>query len=553
MASRLAGLASRAALTSLMHQAAAAAAVAAAASTQVAAGARHSSSKACKAGLQAAQQQAAMAGYWRTILSSARAFGAHRPAALLLGTAAVSAGVWAAQVRGPAACCSQALRAALCALQPLADSCRPLSPHRRRPSRRPNATAAPPRAPQSEWRRQQQRALQAASGAAEPSPVPHASSSPAVATEPTTCDSDPRCGVGAAWSRGGGCTTAGVQALASVLLLSAPDGMAALLPLAWLPELTRPPPPARRPCRLRSFAPRLVLEAGAGMIPHPAKADRGGEDAFFICDQGFAMGVADGVGGWAEVRRRRCALAWGRGRCGMEAGGPWGRTSSPASLPATRGSPARCCWLLQQAVTWLPPQLAAWLLLAVPTRWLRRRPGCLRVPTTPQVGVDPGLYSRELMRHAKAATSSCEPGARPGLMQRRAVHRAWPGMLRWEHACHVAATAAATLPPLPLLLPHSWHAVLRWCMPILSAALDQAVRAALLGCWYCLGPAPPAAPNEHAALRCAALPCVLCRPALPPAPDGGRLPVHHGPRLLHCLHPVPGERAAACLQPGGQR
>lgn len=37
------------------------------------------------------------------------------------------------------------------------------------------------------------------------------------------------------------------------------------------------------------------------MIPHPAKADRGGEDAYFICDRGFAMGVADGVGGWAEV------------------------------------------------------------------------------------------------------------------------------------------------------------------------------------------------------------------------------------------------------------
>lgn len=28
-----------------------------------------------------------------------------------------------------------------------------------------------------------------------------------------------------------------------------------------------------------------------------------------------------------------------------------------------------------------------------------------------QVGVDPGLYSRELMSHAKKAATTCEPGA----------------------------------------------------------------------------------------------------------------------------------------------
>jgi hypothetical protein len=39
-----------------------------------------------------------MATYWRSLLHSARAFGTQRPAALLLGTAAVSGGVWAAQV-----------------------------------------------------------------------------------------------------------------------------------------------------------------------------------------------------------------------------------------------------------------------------------------------------------------------------------------------------------------------------------------------------------------------------------------------------------------------
>ena len=41
-----------------------------------------------------------MATYWRSLLHSARAFGTQRPAALLLGTAAVSGGVWAAQVSG---------------------------------------------------------------------------------------------------------------------------------------------------------------------------------------------------------------------------------------------------------------------------------------------------------------------------------------------------------------------------------------------------------------------------------------------------------------------
>lgn len=168
-----------------------------------------------RAPLGRAAQPQAMATYWRSLLHSAKTFGTQRPAALLLGTAAVSAGVWAAQ---------------------------------------------------AEWRRQQQRPLQAASGAAEPSPVPQASSSAASAS------------------------------------------------------------PAIQEPRLQPFVPQFVLEAGAGMIPHPAKVDRGGEDAYFICDKGTCMGVADGVGGWAEV------------------------------------------------------------------------------------GVDPGLYSRELMAHAKEATSSCEPG-----------------------------------------------------------------------------------------------------------------------------------------------
>ncbi|CAG9463554.1 unnamed protein product [Pedinophyceae sp. YPF-701] len=44
------------------------------------------------------------------------------------------------------------------------------------------------------------------------------------------------------------------------------------------------------------------LNMGVFMIPHPDKAHKGGEDAFFLCEDcgGGAAGVADGVGGWAE-------------------------------------------------------------------------------------------------------------------------------------------------------------------------------------------------------------------------------------------------------------
>lgn len=45
----------------------------------------------------------------------------------------------------------------------------------------------------------------------------------------------------------------------------------------------------------------LRLAVAAHEIPHPAKASYGGEDAFFISQQGStAFGVADGVGGWVN-------------------------------------------------------------------------------------------------------------------------------------------------------------------------------------------------------------------------------------------------------------
>ena len=66
------------------------------------------------------------------------------------------------------------------------------------------------------------------------------------------------------------------------------------------PEAPATPPPATPP-RARSHPPgTLRLVAGAAAIPHPAKADTGGEDAHFVLATGLGCaGVADGVGGWA--------------------------------------------------------------------------------------------------------------------------------------------------------------------------------------------------------------------------------------------------------------
>ncbi|KAL6746431.1 Serine/threonine phosphatase, family 2C [Haematococcus lacustris] len=44
-----------------------------------------------------------------------------------------------------------------------------------------------------------------------------------------------------------------------------------------------------------------VLVAGAYVLPHPDKMARGGEDWFFVSDTMHSLGVADGVGGWAEI------------------------------------------------------------------------------------------------------------------------------------------------------------------------------------------------------------------------------------------------------------
>ena len=44
----------------------------------------------------------------------------------------------------------------------------------------------------------------------------------------------------------------------------------------------------------------LHMTTAVANLPHPEKAHKGGEDAWFIAEDGMSFGVADGVGGWAE-------------------------------------------------------------------------------------------------------------------------------------------------------------------------------------------------------------------------------------------------------------
>lgn len=53
-------------------------------------------------------------------------------------------------------------------------------------------------------------------------------------------------------------------------------------------------------CRNVPIDRTLKLNSGSCYLPHPDKEDTGGEDAHFICTDEQAIGVADGVGGWAD-------------------------------------------------------------------------------------------------------------------------------------------------------------------------------------------------------------------------------------------------------------
>ncbi|KXG31802.1 probable protein phosphatase 2C 1 isoform X2 [Sorghum bicolor] len=73
------------------------------------------------------------------------------------------------------------------------------------------------------------------------------------------------------------------------------------------PRFRAPPPSLHPPTRRSRFSPvraaklEAVLSIGTHLIPHPRKAAKGGEDAFFAnCDAGGVFAIADGVSGWAE-------------------------------------------------------------------------------------------------------------------------------------------------------------------------------------------------------------------------------------------------------------
>ena len=129
-------------------------------------------------------------------------------------------------------------------------------------------------------------------------------------------------------------------------------------PLPPTPPRTPPPPPAPapRPPTAAADAPPLPhppgtlrLVAGAAAIPHPAKADTGGEDAHFTSPSGLGcVGVADGVGGWAAegvdpavFARRLMAGAAAALEAAPRQGGVGGGGGGPAS-PRPAPAPAAC-------------------------------------------------------------------------------------------------------------------------------------------------------------------------------------------------------------------
>eukprot|EP00250_Pteridium_aquilinum_P024139 c2848_g1_i1 orf=363-1949(-) len=71
----------------------------------------------------------------------------------------------------------------------------------------------------------------------------------------------------------------------------------------------------------------LRLLSAACCLPHPEKQDTGGEDAYFICSDKQVIGVADGVGGWADM--------------GVDAG-EYARQLMNESLLAAQQEPAGC-------------------------------------------------------------------------------------------------------------------------------------------------------------------------------------------------------------------
>ncbi|CAI5514217.1 unnamed protein product [Closterium sp. Naga37s-1] len=64
---------------------------------------------------------------------------------------------------------------------------------------------------------------------------------------------------------------------------------------------------------------QLQLKVGVYSVPHPARASRGGDDAYLV--EGNWLGVADGIGTWTDQGEEWCAVVWGgEGRQGVVRG-----------------------------------------------------------------------------------------------------------------------------------------------------------------------------------------------------------------------------------------
>lgn len=101
-------------------------------------------------------------------------------------------------------------------------------------------------------------------------------------------------------------------------------------------------PPDFDEASIAAFPVQLRLQCGSKQIPHPRKAEYGGEDSFFICPQSQVVGVADGVGEWEwrfGLNPRAFADELMRGACRA--------ASEAASVAASEDSGSRALSILE--------------------------------------------------------------------------------------------------------------------------------------------------------------------------------------------------------------
>lgn len=126
------------------------------------------------------------------------------------------------------------------------------------------------------------------------------------------------------------------------------------------------------------------------MLPRPDKVATGGEDAFFIAPDGASVGVADGVGGWADVgvdpaQHSRLLMSNCRSYCEALANDvreeEAGRAQPPMETPADAAQPA------EEGAAGAPPAQDA-----------------AATPAEPQVGCGTVLHAASRARAAPLAS-----------------------------------------------------------------------------------------------------------------------------------------------------